>query len=259
VIGIDGRERLPQRGVDLRHGLPDPGHHREAAFHFVEHARPRGSEKLALPEHGEFRVHLGLEPPSFAGQKVGMVEGLEALPHPPQLGPDASPLGLAGVGGEHELHAQPVKRGLDGVGRQTPLLKLGHAAGERLLERQRIPLPLPVPQHADPLPILGDVHQIEEHAEGPGDDLSLPVVEAGDPLVEGDAGCLVAGPPIAGQAADFLNQRECLRAFEFPDHAPEHVAEQADIATEEFVIDHGSVFQAGLGGEGRGADRDRPA
>ena len=51
-------EAAAERGMHLRHRLPQPWHDRQPAFHLIEHGRPRGPEKLRLPEHVEFAVEV---------------------------------------------------------------------------------------------------------------------------------------------------------------------------------------------------------
>jgi hypothetical protein len=151
------------------------------------------------------------------------------------------------------LHREPVEGGLDLGGREAGRGELGDPAGQRLHQRQRITGSLPVAEHPHPLPVFGDVDQVEEHAQGPGHDRRLAVVKAGDPGIERGLGRLLAGPPGPGQPADFLGQRQGLGPFELADHVGEHALQEAHIAAEQFVIDHGSRSSGRQAGAGRGA------
>jgi hypothetical protein len=76
LTGIADGQAVAERGMHLWHRLPQPRHDRQAAFHLVEHGRPRGPEKLRLPEHVEFAVQVALVHRPFAGQEVAAVEFL---------------------------------------------------------------------------------------------------------------------------------------------------------------------------------------
>ena len=95
------------------------------------------------------------------------------------------------------------------------------------------------------MPVFGDVDQIEEHAECPGHDRGLRLVEPGDPRVEGGFGRVVTGPPSPREPADLLHERDRLGAGQRTDHVAQHVAEQANVTPQKFVIDHGWVPEAG--------------
>jgi len=69
-------------------------------------------------------------PAALPRQEVRVVERLEALSHPAELRADAPPLGLAGVGREHQFHGQPVERPLHLLGRQATFAEVGDPAGK---------------------------------------------------------------------------------------------------------------------------------
>ena len=98
---------------------------------------------------------------------------------------------------------------------------------------------LALTKHADPLPVLGDVGEIEEDAERPGHDGRLLLVERLDPSGERGLRVVAALSPLAGQTADLLDEGVRPRAGEFLDHGSEHVAQKPHVATEEFVVAHG--------------------
>ena len=89
------------------------------------------------------------------------------------------------------------------------------------------------------MPVFGDVDEVEEHAEGSGHDRRLSVIEGRDPRVEFRFGSLLARPAIAGQRPNLLHEVQRFLPFRFPDHAAEHVSEEADVAAEKVIIDHG--------------------
>ena len=114
-----------------RHGVPEPGHDRQAAFHLVEHRRPRGPQEFRLPQDAEFAADVILQPDTLAGEQVVAVELLQIVPHPPQLGANRASLRLAGVRREHELDRHSVDRPLDLGGRQAQRTQFGDPGGER--------------------------------------------------------------------------------------------------------------------------------
>ena len=146
------------------------------------------------------------------------------------------------MGREDEFDRETVERLLHIGRREAERLELGDARGQRFADRLRRPLPLSLPEHADPLPILGDVDQIEIDAEGAGDALRLGGVERFDLCRERPFGVVPAGATVAGKAANLLHQSERLLAGQLHDHGPEHVAEQADVATQQIVVGHGKAL-----------------
>ena len=185
----------------------------------------------------------------LAGQQVVAVEFLQAVPHATQLGPDRPPLRLARMRREDELDRQPVEHLLHVGGGKTERLQFGHPGRQRLPEGLRMPLPFPVAENPNPLPVLGDVDQIEEDAEGPRHEPRLPLVERLDPGRQRLFGVVPSGPAVACKLPHLLHQGECLGAGEFANHRAEHVSQQADIAAQEVVVVHSHPVsrRAGLG------------
>ena len=143
------------------------------------------------------------------------------------------------MGGEDQLDREAVEGPLHLGG--------GHASGGQLLNRrgQRFPEglrmtePLPVAEHPHPLPVFGDVGQIEKYREGAGHDPSLRDVEARDFVGQQGLGLMHAEAAVAGQPADVGHQRRGFRAGLFHDHRIEFAIEQANIAPQKVVVDHG--------------------
>ena len=143
---------------------------------------------------------------AFAGQEVAAVEFLQAVPHPSELRPDRSALGLAGVGRKDEFDCKSVERLLHLRRRKAAGLEFGDAGRERFADRFGRPFTFPLAEHANPLPVLGDVDQIEIDAEGPGDALRLGRVERLDPGGQSPLGIMATRATVAGERADFLDQ-----------------------------------------------------
>ncbi len=164
------------------------------------------------------------------------------------------------MGREHQLDRQSIEDLLHPLGRHAAAGKFGEAGRNRLRDRGRIALPFALPQHAHPLPILGNVGQVEKDAErsrhGPG----LAVAEPGNhggqlalgpitlntvamgPMPWGAVILLavVARSPLAGQQADAFHQVEGRGTVEAGDYRAQQVTQQMNVAAEQVVADHGS-------------------
>ena len=121
--------------------------------------------------------------------------------------------------------------------------------------------PLAATQRAHPLLLLGEVRQLEERAEGVGEELEGRRVERAELVVEGAPGCRVAATPQRDRAAaDPLDEVEGRRSVLLRDHLAEQRAEQPDLAGER-VASAGRADGAWLGADrrARGAGtRHRP-
>ena len=157
---------------------------------------------------------LAFQPPAFARQQIVAIELLQGVPHPPQLGADRAPLGLAGMGRENQFDRQAVECLLHAPRpKSRPALKFGDRRPPAISESglgssSRLALA----QHPHALPVFGDVGQVEKDAERPGDRAGLGVVEGGDSFGQLPFGLKRAAPPFAGQEPNLLDQFECGRA-----------------------------------------------
>ena len=149
---------------------------------------------------------------------------------------------------EHELYREAVKNLLNVVRGGAERLELRDPSRQRFTERLGMLLPLPVVQYTDPLPVLGDVDQVEEDAERSGHDRRLPLVERFDPGREGRLGVVPAEAAVAAQRSDLLHEIDCLLAGDLTDHRAEHVTEKTHIAVEQFVVGHGGGSGGGKAG-----------
>ncbi len=112
----------------------------------------------------------------------------------------------------------------------------------------RIEPGLALPQHPHPLPVFGDVGQVEKDAERPGDGARLVVVEGGDFFGQLLFGLARAAAPFAGQQPDFLDQFQGGRAGQLRNDRPQHVGQHPHVATQQIVthtlpIDHGKQIE----------------
>ena len=243
-------ERAAERGVHLRHGLPDARHDRQAAVHLVEHGRPRGAEELRLPDHGQLVPHVGVVRRPFPWQQVVAIEIAQPVTQAPELRTDGPPLGLARMGREDEVDAQAAERLLHVVRREPQRLQFGDAGGERFTERLGGPVPLPLPEHADALTVLGDVHEVEVDAEGTGHEFRVTRSEARDAGGERLLGGRPTGTALERQTADIGDQIRHTVPGQITDDIAEGVGEMPDVAAEK-VVGHDEA----PGGRWEGAKR----
>jgi hypothetical protein len=101
--------------------------------------------------------------------------------------------------------------------------------------------PLPVAEDANPLPILGDVHEVEVDAEGAGDDPGLVLVEPLDPGGQLPFGVVGPGPSLAGEGPHLLDERQGLRPLQVADHVVEQAAQKPHVAAKQIVFRHGRL------------------
>ena len=94
-------------------------------------------------------------------------------------------------------------------------------------------------QDAHPVPILGQIGQIEKNAERSGDNASRRLIERCDQLSQFRLGVRRAGSPITRNFANFFDMIQRLRASQIADHIAEHVAQKAHVATQQFIVNHG--------------------
>ena len=154
---------------------------------------------------------------------------------------DRAPRRLGRVGGEDELDAHPL-----GLPRE---LLLAHAGGvqtrERGLERLARDAALVLVGAAAPEPVvlLGDVRELEEDAERPQHDgLALERERPRSSRRAARARPLAARP--ARERADPLDEVEHLLPLLLDEHAPEEVAEQADVRTQAGIRSHAPSLRA---------------
>ena len=247
-------EAAAERFVDPGHCLPEPRHERQPALDLVEDTRPRRPQKGGLPEDRQLAADIGLDPGAFAGEEIGPVELLEGVAHPPQLRADRAPLRLAGVGGEDELHREPLERGGDVGGAEAERLQLADRRGRGFGRRFRVAITFPFPQDPDALPVLGDVGEIEIDRERFGHEPGLDDVEPLDALGERRLGPLLPGPAVVGKRPDPLHEPGDILPRLIDDHLSEKGVEEPHVAEEEIIVRHGVFPEMGKGGR-QGANR----
>ena len=143
------------------------------------------------------------------------------------------------MGGEDELDREPVELALHVVGREAARGERLDGGGERFAQRLRMAEPLPLAEHTDPLPIFGDVGEVEEDGERAGHDPGLVRVERFDLGGQRPFGVVHALAAIAGEPADLGHQRRSFGPRLFHDHGVEFAVEEPDVAPEQVVVDQG--------------------
>ena len=153
---------------------------------------------------------------------------------------DGAPRRLGRVGGEDELDAHPL-----GLPRE---LLLPHAGcvetRERVLERlaRDAALVLVGAPAPEPVVLLGDVRELEEDAERAQHDGLALERQRRDRLLERLALPAAARP--ARERADPLDEVEHLLPLLLDEHAPEQVAEQADVRAQAGIRSHPPSLRA---------------
>ena len=124
----------------------------------------------------------------------------------PHLRADRAPLRLRRVGGEDHADGKKVEKRLAALGIQPGGAheegRLFHGLRARLGKARALPLP----QHADALAILGEIHEVEEDREGPHDGARLRIAQGADAGEEHPLGVLATLAPRARAQPDLLLQ-----------------------------------------------------
>ena len=153
---------------------------------------------------------------------------------------DALPLHLGRVGGEHRRDPGVLERPGDASTPMPRRASRSNAPCERAA--LQVPLALVHRAAAQVVPVLGDVGEVREVAEGADHAHRAVARKAGEQPVEGAAGGGVALQPVGDrELADPLDQVERLLAFLLADHVAEDPPEQADVVDQRLVLGRGRV------------------
>ena len=161
------------------------------------------------------------------------------------------------MGGEDELHREPLERGGDVGSAEPERLQFANRRGRGFSRRFRMAVAFPLAEHADALPILGDVGEIEVDRERLGHESGLDDVEPLDAFGQRRLGPLLAGPAVVGERPDPLHELGDVLPRLFHDHLSEEGVEQPHIAEEEGIVRHGLIPVKRKGGKeanGRSSD-----
>ena len=224
IVGEHVRRDVEQRRLEEPQRVAD----------LVDHPRAPGAHLVGLPEGGDLRDDLVLEAvPRRRGER-GVVECLEDAAEL-QLGlQHRAARGLGGMRGDHELE-RDVARAPGKLGRlHAALGQLAERLGERFPRDALLALVATPAAHA--MPRLGDVGELEvepERAQDSGRALLSQCPHAGRQrrLIGRRAGV----PGLARKAPHALDVGQQILADLLDEHAPERVADQADVAPERVV------------------------
>ncbi len=195
--------------------------------HLVERGRRDGPQVARVPEQRDLLAQAAAEIGVLVGRREGIVHGIEQ-PADAALRDEESPAArLGGVGGQDRVDLHPGEPRHDLLASQA-----GAEARDRIADRV-VDRPAARPagtraQGADPVPLLGEVDELEVDREGVADGGELPEIEVADPGCHAPAIAvpLRRGRPVVATgrdhpAADPLHQDEQLRAALLGDHLPE--------------------------------------
>jgi len=216
---VDHRGQAEQRLVeDRQHGTD-----------LVDRADGLDPQRRGEPEQLDL---LAQPPPDLrvAGRAV-LFQFLDEAGDPPQRGGHRPAARLGGVGGQHQVHPEPAERLVEPVPVRSGA-ELRHGGGQRLAPRA-LAGGLPE-QGAHPLPLLGQVDQVEVDGERLGDQLGAvqrpPRHQRGDLVRAGAIGGPGPGPGGDDRAPQPLHVVEQILPAAVADHLTEQVTEQPDIA-----------------------------
>ncbi len=199
----DGRQRLlvgpvvlAEGGLDgpleARDGVDEGlAEHREHGLHLVGRRRPGDPQRRGALEDVDVLEHPAPGPGPLGGPRARVVVGVEVLGDAAQRRGHGPPARLGGVGGEHGVDAHPLEAG-PGVGAGR-----GDRGADVAGVEAAAVLPVLAAQRTGPVPLLGEVRQVQVHREEPGDACRRVRVEGGD---EGRGVAVLLGPaaPLEG-------------------------------------------------------------
>ena len=249
----DGEQRLVEEG--------------QAGPDLVERGGRDGPDLGRPPERRDLPAEMPADLGVLVRGHIRVGEPFEQAADPPERDEQGAPPRLGRVRREDRRHDEPAEQGIDarwGIGRHLR----GPEASERLGDRPvggptRRPMS-GAPERPHPVPLLGQVDELEVEGERAGEGLELVAVEGrdvgGDALLDAMAGVLVGREGTAADRdeprAQALDEREQLRTRLLGDDLAEQRAEKADLARERVA----SPADAGAGGfRGDGGEAVRPA
>ena len=231
-----------ERAVD---GPLEPGHHREQRLvedrergpHLVQRRRGHGAQVARVPQERDLLAQAAAQVGVLVGRRERVVQRVEQPPDPPQGDQQRAAPRLGRMGGEHRVDDEAAgpspRRGRGrGPGRaaRRPRRSTRRSARPRA-RRAR------VAQDADPLPLLGEVDELEVQRERLGDggrtrqvqarDLRRPAAPARRPAGTGSPGRR-GGARSSG--AGSAPRARTAPARLLRDDLPEQRAEQPDLA-----------------------------
>ena len=235
---LQRRDQRPvERALEARHGREQRlVEDRERGPDLVERRRRDRAQVAGVPQDRDLLAQPTAEVGVLVRGREGVVELVQQPPDAPQRDQQRAPAGLGGMGGEHGMDPQAAdhrpQRGRSVVRRE---------AGDRLADGvvdRAAPGPAGArPEHADPLPLLGQVDELEVEGERLGHGGRIGDVERGhvgrQPLaldVRLEPRVRVAAPERDRPPADPFDHREQLGPGLFRDHLAEQRAQQPDLA-----------------------------
>jgi len=225
-------------GDDPRRHRPERRRERQPALDFLRDRRPSRPERVGLPQIDDLR----LEPPEgavpFGGQQFGPIEFHQALAHRAHFVADGAAFGFGRVGGENEFDAQrreqsPQFRDGGAGGGET-----GDGVGDRFRPRVAGALPFAVAEHPGPVPVLGEIGEVEEYSECADQDFDFGFIEGADFGVQPRGRVAEPEPSTAGERPNFFYKFEGGLPFEVADRFAKQFAEHPDVAPQQIVAYH---------------------
>ena len=242
---VQARHEREQRGVEERHRGP----------HLVERRRDDRPQVGGAPQDRDLLAQPAPDLAVLGRRQARIVESLEQRGEPPQRDKERPPAGLGRVRGEDRRDRQPLDRTVELVVGSTQPPQPADGVGERPVQHPGARGTCAPGQRADPLPLLGEVHQLEVEREGANDGLGPVEVQGGELVGE-----LLALERIVRPAerdhplANTLDELEQLGAGLLRDDLAQQRPEQADLRGER-VAGAGRTDARRLGANCRGRSR----
>ena len=224
------RRRLPQA----------PLHEPEALADLVDDARAARAHLVGLPEDRDLLGERVLDLGAARGRQLRVVERPQEPRDPLVRGEDRPPRRLGRMRGEDELDRDPRGRPAQLLLGDPRVAEPRERLGQRLALHAA--LALPGAAAADPVMLLGDVRELEIEGERAQHRRLLPRRQPVHGLGQLGRGGRVALPAGACEAPDPLLELEQPLALLLDEHAPEQVAEQADVPAKGGVGAHRPIL-----------------
>ena len=142
----------------------------------VERRRRDGAHLARVPQQRDLLAQPAPQVGVLVGRRVRVVEGVEQPPDPALGDQQRAATRLRGMRGEDRVDLDPREQLPDAGPAAAPREPLDRLA-DGVVDRPSARPPRTRPQHADALPLLGQVDELEVEGEGAGDRSRLVEVE----------------------------------------------------------------------------------
>ncbi len=225
---VEGRveDAVDARG-DSEEGCVEEDHCRT---HLVQRCRPLAAQVGGAPQDGDLLPEATSDLCVAGRRQSGVVEAVEEAVDAAQGEQDRATPGFRGMGGQDGRDAQAAETGSDGLQAFPVRGDARDRRGDGAAHRLAASAPLTPAQDPDTLLLLGKVRELEERAEGMGQDLQALEVERRKLRVEGDPVGIHGMPSKRdGVPAHALHEVQRRRPILLRDHLAQERPEEPDL------------------------------